>query len=568
VNIGGRSFRLGLPSGLADLRRSADRTTVKQDATAGLVLGVESVPDGLAQGLLAGVNPVAGLYAYLFGMVGGACFTSSTFMSIQATGAMAIIVADVDLASRSDPDRALFTLSVLTGVVMIAAGVLRLGAVLRFVSRSVMTGFITAVGINIVLGQLNNLTGYDAEGDNRVMRTIDLVTHFWRIDVATLIVGVVTIALIVGLGRTRLGPLGLVVAVVAGSALAGVFDALWADVATIGDLVSVPDGLPRPTMPALSDVVVLLVPAVSLAFVGLVQGAGVSAGVPNADGSFGDASKDFIGQGAGNVVAGLFQGMPVGGSMSASSLVVAAGARTRLSMFVAGLVMAVVIVVLGGAVSYIAMPALAGLLIVIGVGTIKPNRIITVAKTGTVQLTVMVATFVLTLVIPLQYAVLVGVGLSVVMFVLQQSTRLTARRIVFEGGEMREVDPPDIVPAGEVVVIQPYGSIFFATATSLEGKMPDPTPTSRGSVVILRIRGADELGATLLEVLGRYSRALHAVGSKLVIVTDNPRILRQLRVTGLMRELGEENVYRGTEWVGRTLREAHADAEEWVAAPA
>jgi sulfate permease, SulP family len=564
VSIARRPIRLRLPPGLADLRRSADRSTTKQDATAGLVLGVESVPDGLAQGLLAGVNPVSGLYAYLFGMVGGACFTGSTFMSIQATGAMAIIVADVDLASRADPDRALFTLSVLTGVAMIAAGVLRLGAVLRFVSSSVMTGFITAVGINIVLGQLDNLTGYDAEGANRVVRALDLVTHFWRIDVATLVVGLVTIALIVALGRTRLGPLGLVVAVVGGSALAGVLDAWWADVATIGDLVSIPSGLPRPTLPVLGDIVALSIPAVSLAFVGLVQGAGVSAGVPNADGTFGDPSQDFVGQGAGNVVSGLFQGMPVGGSMSASSLIVAAGARTRLSMFVAGLVMAVVIVVLGDAVSYIAMPALAGLLIVVGVGTIKPNQVVTVAKTGTVQLTVMVTTLVLTMVIPLQYAVLVGVGLSAVMFVLQQSSRLTAKRVVFEGAEMREVDPPRIVPAREVVVIQPYGSIFFATAKSLEEQMPTATSTSRGSVVILRIRGADEVGATLLDVLGRYSRSLHAVGSKLVVVTDNPRILRQLRVTGLMRELGEENVYRGTEWVGRTLREAHSDAEEWV----
>ena len=88
---------------------------------AGLVLGVESVPDGLAAGLLAGVNPVAGLYSYLFGLAGGALFTSTAFMAIQGTGAMAIIVADVDLASRDDPARALYTLSILTGLVMVIA---------------------------------------------------------------------------------------------------------------------------------------------------------------------------------------------------------------------------------------------------------------------------------------------------------------------------------------------------------------------------------------------------------------------------------------------------------------
>ena len=81
---------------------------------AGLVLGVESIPDGLASGLLAGVNPVAGLYGYLYGMIGGALFTSTAFMTVQATGAMSIIVADVDLASRDDPARSLFTLTILS----------------------------------------------------------------------------------------------------------------------------------------------------------------------------------------------------------------------------------------------------------------------------------------------------------------------------------------------------------------------------------------------------------------------------------------------------------------------
>ena len=244
---------------------------------AGLVLGVESVPDGLAAGLLAGVNPVAGLYSYLYGLAAGALFTSTTFMAIQGTGAMAIIVADVDLAARDDPVRALVTLSMLTGVVMIVAGLLRLGSFLRFVSNSVMTGFITAVGINIVLGQLDDFTGYEADGANRVLRAFDLLLNFWKIDVATIAVGATTIALIVILQRTRLGPLGLVVGVFAGSALGSLLRFYDADIVQVRDIAEVPRSLPLPMLPAMRDVAVLILPAVSLAFVGLVQGAGVSA---------------------------------------------------------------------------------------------------------------------------------------------------------------------------------------------------------------------------------------------------------------------------------------------------
>jgi SulP family sulfate permease len=541
------------------------RRTARDDAMAGLVLGVESVPDGLASGLLAGVNPVFGLYGYLFGMVGGALFTSTTFMAVQATGAMSIIVADVDLAGRDDPARALFTLSVLTGLVMIAAGLLRLGTSLRFVSNSVMTGFVTAVGVNIVLGQLDNLTGYDAAGDNRITRALDLLVHPLRADAATLAVGAATIALIVALRRTRLGALGLVVAVVAGSAVAAVLAAFDHHVTLVGDVAEVPRSLPVPRLPVLGDVPALIVPAVSLAFVGLVQGAGVAAAFPNRDGEETDVSQDFVGQGAGNVVAGVFQGMPVGGSMSASSLAVSAGARSRGALLIASVVMVLVVLLLADAVQRVAMSALAGLLIVIGIDTVKPAKVRAIARTGPVPLAVMSVTFALTLLIPLQYAVLVGVGISVLMFVAGQSTRLRTRRIVFhDDGRVEEVDPPAELAAGEVVVVQPYGAVFFATAEVLRDQMPDVTSASQRSVVILRLRGTDVAGATLLQVLREYAGDLRGVGSKLVLVTDNRRLVRQLHDTGVADVIGAENVYVGTAFVGETTAAAHREAVRWI----
>jgi sulfate permease, SulP family len=313
------------------LRFPVRRDKLRKDAVAGLVLGVESVPDGLAAGLLAGVNPLSGLYAYLFGTLGGSFFTSSAFMAVQATGAMAIIVADVPAVhTGNDASRALFTLSVLTGVVMLAAGFLRLGSLLRFVSNAVMVGFISAVGVNIVLGQLANLTGYKAKGANRVIRAFNTLAHPAELHWQSLAVGITTIALILLLERTKAGPLGLVLAVIATSAATAALG--WNAVATVNDLGAIPSSLPLPQAPTLALIPALMVPALSLTFVGQVQGAGISAGFANPDGHYPDASRDFIGQGAANVIAGIFRGMPVGGSMSASSLNKAAGARSRLAL--------------------------------------------------------------------------------------------------------------------------------------------------------------------------------------------------------------------------------------------
>jgi SulP family sulfate permease len=548
---------------LAKGRSLFRKETLKSDAVAGVVLGVESVPDGLAGGLLAGVNPVFGLYAYMVGTFTGGLFTSSSFMAVQATGAMAIVVADVGIVHSSEsPDRVLFTLSVLTGIVMLAAGLLKLGFILRFVSNAVMVGFINAVGVNIILGQLDNFTGYESEGANRVLRAADTVINLGQAHWATIGVGAATIVLIVLLERTKLGALGMVVAIIGTSA--AVVIAGW-DVAQLRDIADIPRSLPFPVMPLWSAVPALIVPALSLAFIGLVQGAGISANFPNPDGSYPDASRDFAGQGAANIAVGVFQGMPVGGSMSATSLVKTAGAKSRLALLIAAGVMAIMIVLFGTAVGYIAMPALAGLLMTVGFRTIKPADIKAVWKTGTMQATVMTVTFALTMLIALQYAVLVGVGISMILFVITQSNRVTLKQWVYndEGG-YREVEPPKTVPANEVIVLQPYGSLFFAAAPVFEEALPEVDDDSQHSVVILRLRGRSDLGSTFMDVLRRYAEDLTAVNSKLVLVSADEEIHQQLTATGVTAAVGTENIYESNEWVGATLKRAYSEAREWI----
>lgn len=539
-----------------------DRKTLKQDAVAGLVLGVESVPDGLAGGLLAGVNPVFGLYGYMYGTLGGALFTSSAFMAVQATGAMAIVVADVPDV-RSDEAK-LFTLAILTGLVMLVAGLFKLGTLLRWVSNSVMVGFINAVGVNIILGQLDNFSGYEAEGANRVLRAFDLLLNLGQAHWGSIVIGVSTIALIVILERTRLGPLGMVVAIVATSAAVFLFNM---EVAQLQGITTVPGTLPWITWPDLSAVPALLVPAAALAFVGLVQGAGISSSLPNPDGEFPEASQDFVGQGAGNLLAGLFQGMPVGGSMSASSLVKAAGARSKLALIIASGVMAACILLLSGAVGYIAMPALAGLLMLVGYRTIKPEDIKAVWRTGKTQATVMSVTFALTMIIPLQNAVLAGVGISVILFVMRQSNRMVLKRwlIDSETGRMREEVPPEEIGTDEVIVLQIYGNVFFASAPVFEEELPDVVPATHNSVIIIRLRGKSDLGVTFLDVLARYAEALAGADSKLMVLYDDLKVRDQLEATGAADAVGHENIYESDEWLGATVKRAQADALDWIA---
>ena len=540
-----------------------NRDTIKQDAVAGVALGVVSVPDGLAGGLLAGVNPVFGLYGYLYGTLGGALFTSATFMAVQATGAMAIVVADVPQVQGESGERALFTLAIMTGVVMLVAGFFKLGSLLRWVSNSVMVGFINAVGVNIILGQLDNFSGYEAEGANRVFRAFDLLLNLGQAHWGSMLIGAATIALVIVLEKSRLGPLGMVVAIILTSSVVVIFGM---EVAQLRSITDVPGSLPWVTLPDLGVVPSLIIPALALAFVGLVQGAGISGGMPNPDGEFPDPSQDFIGQGSGNVAAGLFSGMPVGGSMSASSLVKAAGAKSKLALIIASGVMALSVLLLSGAVGYIAMPALAGLLMLVGYRTIKPDDIKAVWRTGATQATVMSVTFVLTMIIPLQNAVMVGIGISVILFVIKQSNRMTLKRWVPDegGGRMKEVDPPIEVGVDEVIILQPYGSLFFASAPVFDEALPEVLSESSNSVVIIRLRGKSDLGTTFMDVLARYADALRSQDCKLMITYADDKVSDQLVATGARVALGEENIYESDEWLGATVRRANEDATNWI----
>ena len=545
-------------------REFVNPTTLMGDLSAGLVLGIQSIPSGMAVGLLALVNPIYGVYAYMTGVFTGALFTSSVLMAVQGTSAMALVIASVpQVTAGNDPNSALFALSIIIGVIMLVAGLLKFGSLTRFVPNSVMVGFINGIAILIILGQLDDFTGYDSAGANKLANAIDLFRNLNMIDLRTVMIGLLTIILILTLEKTALKALGMVVALIAAAMVSPLLD--WDSVALVKDVASIPGSLPRPVLPPLSVFPGLLIPALSVAFVGLMQGASISQTVPNPDGKFPDVSRDFTGQGIANLVAGLFQGMPVGGSMSATGIITGAEAKSRLANLSAGVVIALAILLFGKYVEFIAMPSLAGLLILIGFRMLKIGQMETVWKTGLVQQTVMLITFVSTLFIPLQFAVILGVALAVVLYVFKQSNKVVVKEWRWEPGELPiESDAPAILPSNRVTVLRPYGSLFFAAAPVFEGQLPEISDETRHAVVVISLRGKPELGSTLMEVLERYAKDLQEHESKLMLSGVDSHVRNQIRRTGLLKTIGHENVFMATEAVGESAIDATYEGEAWI----
>jgi SulP family sulfate permease len=542
--------------------------SLSADLVAGLTFALVNIPQSMAHALLAMVNPVTGLYTLMLATPVGALFTGATFMNISTTSALAVAAGDTLIGYPSE-DRVtvLVTLVVLIGVFQIIMGLLRLGWITRFIPFSVMTGFMTGVAVLIVLGQLGDFTGYYSDYSGKIVQLADLVINWQSIALETFAIGLLTILIIYGLGKTRLSKFSLVFSLLIASGAASLLNQVFGmDIKLVKDIAEVPRALPSLVMPDLALISRLIVPAIAVGIIGLVQGAGVSQTFPNPDGKFSDVSRDFFGQGMANLAAGFFGGIPAGGSSSGSALMISAGARTRWAHIFGGLAVAIVVLLFADLVELVAMPALAGLVIVAGLQMVNVTAIQTVWQTNMVARAIMSVTFVSTLIMPLQYAVLLGVVISFLLAVIQQSNTI---RVVewtpVEGGWPVEGPAPKQLESGKLTVLFVYGNLFYAAAKALEDNLPEVKDASR-AVVILLLRGFDDVGSTVNEVFRRYNQSLQANGSKLILAGVSPALKGQFNRTGLLSQIGEENIFMESEKIGESGNAALRVAREWLAA--
>ncbi len=542
--------------------KRATRGITGRDFIAGITNAVTNIPDAMASAVLAGLNPIQGLYAIMVGTPVSSLTTSSQLMTVAVTGAMALIVGD-SLAPLAAADKleALIVLTVLVAVVQIALGLARAGTLVRFVSNAVLQGFLCGVAVNIVLSQVSDLTGYSSDLPGKVGKAIDTLLHPGQIDLQLLGLGLATIAIVLLVEKTPAKDFSFLVALVV--ATLGALLLHW-DIPTVQSLGEIPRALPKPTIPNLSLVVGLIVPAISIALVGLIQSAGVSKGTPNRDGTYPNMNRDFIGQGLGNAASGLFGGMPIGGSVSSTALVQQLGATSRIANFIVGPIIAVVVLLFSSAVEVIPLATLAGLLVVIGVRAIKPGAIQTVWQTGLPPRIIMISTFVAVLMMPIQYAVLLGVVLSVLQYVYSSS--LDVRVLALErnaDGTYSESPAPEVLPDDQVTVVDIYGSVFYAGADIIGGLLPKASGSHRPAVV-LRLRGRGDVGSTFLGIVERYRGEIEQAGGILLLAGVGPELHEQLERTGALAAIGEDRVCEARPTLTASVSVAVDSAQRWL----
>ena len=427
---------------------------------------------------------MAGLYASFAGPVAGGLLQSTTVMVIATTSAAAVTTAEVMTGGPVDPIRSLATLTVLGGAFMLLATRLGFARLMRFVSASVMSGFMFGVGLILILGQLADAAGVTTSGGSTLEKALNTLRQWQSFDRASVLTAAAAIGISVILGRGKWVALAPLVAIVIPAV---VLTATGADVATVASTSGpIAVGLPPLVLPDLG----LHGPDPDRLrrrpdHRGPGPSRGSRAAYPNTDGSRNDVNRDFYAQGGSNVASGLLGGIPVGGSVGQTAFNVMAGGRTRWAVVISGLWMLIFVVALGPLLSEVPIPALAGLPFLAGFGSLKPRALARSWQTSKSSGAAALVTMVATLLVPIHIAVLIGVILTLLLVGINSAS--TTHIVTLEPvgpGHWRHRPVPRSLPPGKVTVLDIEGPGTFTSVPGLFEQLPQPpedaAPVRRG----------------------------------------------------------------------------------------
>ncbi|MGC4935107.1 SulP family inorganic anion transporter [Gordonia sp. DT30] len=538
------------------------------DVVSGLVTALFSIPEGMAYASIGGFNPVSGLYSGMVSTLVGSVFARTVLMVTTLTSAIALSAQSVLSSAGLDPHSVgnIAMLTVAVGAVMLLFGLLRIGAIMDFVSSAVMTGFTVGIAVQIVAGILKDVTGYSSDTHNTVLKFVDVAAHLSQWSGTAVLVALATIAVWVVVRFFR--PLRSYATLLALVVVTAVTAITGADTDTVGDIATVPNSLPPFTFPDITAFPKLILGAFAIALVALAQAAGISAAVPNPDRSRPSASGDFSAQGAANLVGGFFGSLPTGGSLSRTGVAVSAGAQTRWAGIFAGAWLIVAVLLLGSAAQIIPMPVIGGLLFVIGFELIEGrwDDIVLVMRSAPLSAVAMIATFVATTQFPLQDAILAGAAISLVLYCVQAARTAHLTALIPDDEGWRAEKPPNTLPTTGITVLNYSGVALFAEIPRIAETWPALPEQSGRHVVILSIRGLPDVpSATLQKLLHARAEELRKTGGRLMLAGVRPAMMTTIRRAGLADALGSENIFATSEHVFGAVEDAYAEAKRWLA---
>lgn len=541
-----------------------NRTTTRADLIAGLTGGLILVPQGVAFATIAGMPPEYGLYAAMLPAVIAALWGSSWHLVSGPTTAISIVVFATmsPLAEAGSPQyvNLVLTLTFLIGVIKLVFGILRLGALVNFVSHTVIIGFTAGAAVLIAASQVKNFFGIGIERGASVLEVLEALIFQWQqTNLYVFAVALFTVIGSVVCKKWRPKWPNMIVGMVLGSFLAALLNYLVAVTQTgITSIGALHVGFPPVSSP-LWDVEVMhgLFPiALAVALLSLTEAVAVSRAIALKSGQHFDCNQEFIGQGLSNLVGSFSSGYASSGSFNRSGLNYEAGAQTPLASVYAAIVLLFIMVFLAPLAHFLPTAAMAGILFVVAWGLIDFERIRHIIDVSAAETVVLALTFLATLTVPLQYAIYIGVGLSLLMY-LKRTSQPSLDDVKPVPGQMPPAfsDSTGLDDCPQLKIVRINGSIFFGAANHLQEALQriDETEPHHAHVLLVA-SGINFVDLTGAHMLAQEAQRRRTLGGALYLFNVKEEPLDMLRRSGAYDTIGAENFFAMGDDVMATLK--------------
>lgn len=527
----------------ARLLRAYPRAALQADVLAGVTVGLVLVPQALAFSLLAGLPPAMGLYAAFVAAVVGALWGSSSHLHSGPTNTASILTLSVlaPLFAVGSPEfiAAAGLVAVLAGAIRLLMGLARLGVLVNFVSDSVAVGFTAGAGILIISNQVGPILRVPIAATEGVLGTVAAAAR--QIDEAhwpSVALGLGTAALIALWPRVTKAVPAVLVGVVAGGLVAWGFALEARGVRVLGEL---PVGLPPVASLPLLDLELigqLANGALAIAIIGLVEAVAIARAVAGYSRQRLDSNQEFVGQGLANIAAGILSGYPTSGSFNRSALSYQSGARTAMGSVFSGLFVLVATFALGPLVAGIPRPVLAGALAVTAWSMVDIRGMLRIWRGARGDALIMLITFTATLLLPLQFAILIGVLMSLGYYLLRTSApRVVA--VLPDEGFKHWAPHPERPQCPQLAVVDILGDLYFGAVNHVEEAIYDILAATPGQrFMLLRMHSVQHCDISGIRMLESVRRVLSDRGGDLYLTRVREPVLHRMRQAGLYKQLG------------------------------
>lgn len=566
---------------LPDWLKTYQREFIAGDVTAGLIVTVMLIPQSLAYAMLAGLPPEVGLYASLLPMVAYALFGSSMTLAVGPVAVSSLMTASalMPLAMPGSPDYISLSilLALLSGLMLLAAGFLRLGFLAWFLSHPVISGFISGSAVLIAIGQIKYLLGIQFSSSG-VLSLKNLTLHLHETNTTTAIVGLSAVAFLlfaryylgsllkqIGLSAkssdlmTKLAPMVVVIVSTALVALAGLNTD--AHVAVVGH---VPAGLPALGLPAVhwDQVTTLLMPALLLSLVGFVESVSVGQSLALKRGQRIDPNRELVGIGAANIASAFSGGFPVTGGFARSVVNFSAGAQTPAAGIVSAVLMAVVIAGLTHWFYYLPQAVLSATIIVAVLGLIDTHTLKEAWQYDKADAIALLLTFVGVIIFGVEEGIIIGVAMSLAVLVWRSSHPHIALVGRVPGTEhYRNIERHQVEVFPGLIALRIDESIYFANsqliAEKIEGLLAEKPATN---TVLLILSAVNQLDTTALGMLTELQKTLQARNISLEFAEIKGPVQDRLRQTELGVRM-QNKIYLSTHQAFLDYQKKHPSTE-------